>query len=322
VKDFDEVLEETEGSNRHLLLGNGYSQSWNRNIFSYQNLLERADFGSRNKAIKEIFTKLGTYDFEAVMHTMISSICVAQSFNEYPAFVQGIRNDAKKLKNTLVSTITETHPNLPSNIQDHQYIATRTFLSKFVNIFTVNYDLLLYWARNKQNLAPEGFNSDDGFRKNQIWLGSGTGQNIFFLHGGLHLFDESGVIKKHAYSGDGETIIGQVRDNLILDKFPIFVAEPTFKKKLDRILHNPYLNYCYEKLGNITDNLIIYGHSMDETDTHVFDQICSSGINRVYISIYGDPNSPNNRRTKANSESYFLNCEVYFYRAETALVWE
>lgn len=321
MKSFDEVIEETSDADRHLLLGNGFSQSWNRKIFSYQNLLAQANFGNRNEAIRGIFEKLETYDFEAVMHTMISSVYVAQSFNEYPTFVQGIYRDAEILKRTLVSTITETHPSLPSEIEDSSYVAARLFLSKFNNIFTVNYDLLLYWARNKQNLDPEMFSSDDGFRRNREWFGSSTDQNVFFLHGGLHLYDESGVIKKHAYKELGETIIAQVRENLDSNKFPIFVAEPNHKKKLDRILHNPYLNYCYDRLGDISDSLIIFGHSMDETDTHVFNQIRESGINNVYISIYGDPNSQSNRRTKANSESYFYNCNVYFYQAESARVW-
>lgn len=321
MKTFDEVLEETEDGKRHLLLGNGFSQSWNSDIFSYKNLLDKANFGSRNEAIKGVFEKLETYDFEAVMHTLNSSVHVAQSFNEYPAFVQGIYRDSECLKNTLISTITKTHPSFPYDIEDSKYVAARRFLSGFSNIFTVNYDLLMYWARNKEKLAPIEFQSDDGFRKNRVWVGKGTEQNVFFLHGGLHLYDELGVIKKHAYSVDGETIIDKVKDNLKLNKFPIFVSEPNYEKKLDRILHNPYLNYCYESLGGIADSLIVYGHSMDESDNHIFEKISMSKVENVYISIFGDPDSPINRRAKSNAESYFNRCNVTFYQAESVKVW-
>lgn len=320
MKSFDEVLNETEYGDRHLLLGNGFSQSWNRHIFSYQNLLDKADFGHRSRAIKGIFEKLDTYDFETVMQTMLSSVYVAQSFNEYPVFVKGIQRDAECLKNTLITTITKNHPQLPSEIDENQYIAARMFLSKFSNIFTVNYDLLLYWVRNKPHLAPEYFQTDDGFR-HQMWCGRETEQNVFFMHGGLHLYDESGVIKKHVYNHIGESIIDQVRRNLESDKFPVFVAEPNYDRKLDRILHNPYLNHCFESLGNIHDSLVIFGHSMDETDTHIFEKANESGISNVYVSIFGNPNSQSNRRTKANSESYFHHCTVHFYQAESAPVW-
>lgn len=320
MKSFAQVLEDTAVGDRHLLLGNGFSQAWNSDIFRYENLLEKANFGIRNEAIKGVFAKLKTYDFEVVMKTMIASVFVAQSFNKYPVFVEGIRRDAECLKNSLITTISETHPDFPYDISNDEYSVTRIFLNNFSKIFTVNYDLLLYWARNKQDVHPKDFETDDGFRQNRTWVGSETKQNVFFLHGGLHIYDESGVIKKHAYTADGETIIVQVRENLIKDNFPIFVAEPDSIKKLDRIRHNPYLNFCYEHLGKISGSLVIFGHSMDETDTHIFDKISSSNVGNVYISIYGDPNSQSNRRVKANAESYF-SCPVHFYDAKSVQVW-
>lgn len=320
MKSFAQVLEETADKDKHLLLGNGFSQAWRRDIFSYENLLEKANFGTRNDAIKGVFAKLGTYDFEVVMKTMLSSIFVAQSFNEYPTFVEGILRDAECLKNSLITTISKTHPSLPRDISNDDYVTTRMFLTKFSNIFTVNYDLLLYWARNMQALPPDNFDSDDGFRKNRTWFGIDTEQNVFFLHGGLHIYDESGVIKKHAYTADGETIIDQVRENLEVNKFPIFVSEPDHMKKLDRIRHNPYLNFCYESLGKIGGSLVIFGHSMDETDIHIFNKISCSNIKNVYVSIFGEPNSQSNRIARANAESYF-SCPVHFYCAKSVQVW-
>jgi len=321
MKTFPQVLEETKSGNRHLFLGNGFSRSWSDNIFNYKNLLDKSDFGNRNEAIKGIFGELNTYDFEEVMQTMVSSVYVAQSFNEYPVFVEAIYRDAECLKKSLLETIAKTHPNLPTEVSENQYISVREFLLDFSNVFTVNYDLLLYWARNMRNLAPQDFKTDDGFRLGGEWLGSETNQNVFFVHGGLHLYDEGGAIKKHTYTEYGGAIIDQVRNNLDSNKFPIFVAEPSHSKKLDRIRHNPYLNYCYEKLGEIDDALVILGHSMDETDSHIFNQIASSDVKNIYVSLFGDPNSKINRKTKSNAESYFYKCSVHFYKAESAQVW-
>lgn len=321
MKTFSQVLEETDRGARNLLLGNGFSRSWNDNIFSYENLLDKSCFGNRDEAIKGIFKKLDTYDFEEVMQTMVSSVYVAQSFNEYPAFVAAIYRDAERLKNSLLETIAITHPNLPTEVSDDKYISARKFLFNFSNIFTVNYDLLLYWARNMRSLEPRNFKTDDGFRSGGEWTDNETKQNVFFLHGGLHLYDEAGTIKKHTYTENGGAIIDQVRDNLKLNKFPIFVAEPSHFKKLDRIRHNPYLNYCYEQLGKIKETLVILGHSMNETDSHIFNQAASSGVKNVYVSLFGDQNSQQNRKTKSNAESYFNKCAVHFYDAETVQVW-
>jgi hypothetical protein len=321
VQNFDDALKATEGRNKNLLLGNGFSQSWSHDTFNYKNLLDKANFDIRNNGIKGVFEKLETYDFETVMGAMKSGIYVAQSFNEYPAFVKGVERDIELVKNILVSTITKTHPDLPHRIRDGQYVSARKFLSKFPKIFTLNYDLLLYWARNKVNLEPNNFHSDDGFRQGLTWVGGGTKQNVFFLHGALHLYDDLGTIKKHACTDYGDSIIEQVSENLRLNKFPIFVSEPNSKKKLDRIMHNPYLNYCYEKLGDIEDCLFIYGHSMDETDSHIFEQVHNSKVKSVYVSVYGNENSPSNRRLKANADAYFHACDVNYFQAETANVW-
>ncbi|MEZ8265139.1 DUF4917 family protein [Vibrio cyclitrophicus] len=322
MKTFAQVLEETEGSHRHLLIGNGFSQAWRYDIFNYKNLLDSANFGVRNTEIKSIFNRLETYDFENVMQSLIVSADICELYSGGTALLTAIRNDADILKSSLVTAIAETHPSLPSAVTDEQYEMARNFLSQFGSIFTLNYDLLMYWARNKSELDPAGFESDDGFRQHRTWVGSDTSQNVFFLHGGLHLYDEGGVIKKHAYTQSGDTIIDQVRANLASNKFPIFVSEPTHFQKLDKILHNPYLNYCYGKLGKMNGNLIIFGHSMDDTDTHIFEQVDSSGVTDVYVSIYGDDNSAQNRRTKSNAASFFETCNVHFYRAESTPIWE
>ncbi|OCH31142.1 DUF4917 family protein [Aliivibrio fischeri] len=321
MKSFATVLEETAGEHRHLLLGNGFSQAWRHDIFNYKNLLDSASFGSRNTEIKGIFNKLETYDFETVMRSLTVSADICESYSADASLITSIREDSEILKSSLLSAIASTHPSVPSVVTDEQYEMARNFLSQFGSIFTLNYDLLMYWARNMVALDPENFTSDDGFRGFRTWVGSETEQNVFFLHGGLHIYDEGGVIKKHAYTQEGETIIDQVRDNLNQNKFPIFVSEPSHFQKLDKIRHNPYLNYCYEKLGKMNGKLVIYGHSMDATDTHIFDKADESGISDVYVSIFGDPNSRENRRVKANAQAAFSTCYVHFYQAETTPIW-
>ena len=64
----DEVRDDVESS---VLLGNGFSQAWNAEIFNYENLLEQADFDEQDQTIRELFNHFQTYDFEVVMLRML-----------------------------------------------------------------------------------------------------------------------------------------------------------------------------------------------------------------------------------------------------------
>ena len=321
---FREAIESIdEGEKPSILLANGFSQAWDPDIFNYQNLLDAADFGDREDVIRPLFGALGTYDFEVVSRQLTSTETILRYYDPDNVLIGRIVSDRRILKDALINAISRTPPDLPREITDDQYIAVRTFLSQFKQIFSINYDLLFYWARNKSGLAPVNYTTDDGFRKPRQWKGYGTDQEVHFLHGGLHIYDTGEVIKKHACTDDGDTIIEQVRKNLRAGKFPLFVSEPTYHKKQYKITHNPYLNFCYRKLGSLSGTLFIHGHSMDENDKHIFDQVRSSRVSKVFVSIHGDEHSDANTRAKANAKAYMekLGKHVEFYRAESTPVW-
>ena len=95
------------------------------------------------------------------------------------------------------------------------------------------------------------------------------------------------------------------------------------KKKKEKIEHNPYLYHSFRALKQLDHVLFIHGHSMDENDKHIFDQIASSGVRKIYVSIFGNENTAENKRTKANARAYLesLTVSVDFYQAETAPIW-
>ncbi|MET1652397.1 DUF4917 family protein, partial [Yersinia enterocolitica] len=236
---FDDAFDSLpEGSVPSIILGNGFSQSWDAEIFNYSQLYNVADFGDRHEAITSIFTHLQTYDFERVMQSLISAETVIALYDEGNPLIQRIREDQEILKNALINAIAEKHPLLPNAIGDDNYIMARGFLAKFDDVFTLNYDLLVYWAKNKIALAPVNYNIDDGFRVGRTWQGFGTKQKIHCLHGGIYIYEEYGDIKKHTCTYNGTTIIEQVRANLRNNKFPLFVSEPTSQKKKEKIKTN------------------------------------------------------------------------------------
>ncbi|GJL73381.1 MAG: hypothetical protein NMNS01_25800 [Nitrosomonas sp.] len=173
------------------------------------------------------------------------------------------------------------------------------------------------------NLPPENYSTDDGFRAGCKWREYGTHQEAHFLHGGLHIFDNGSSIEKHAFSETGTSIVDLVRANLAQGRFPLFVSEPSAEKKRQRIEHNPYLNYCFRALRAIRGTFFIYGHSLGENDKHIFDQLKSSAVSRYFVSIFGDENTEANTRVKANAQAYLGSpfAEVEFYDAESVHVW-
>ena len=74
--------------------------------------------------------------------------------------------------------------------------------------------------------------------------------------------------------------------------------------------------------------LFIYGHSLDKNDEHILKKIGRGKIPCIYLSIYGDKNSEQNKQIINAAESiksmrkagYPL--EIKYYDAVSAKVWE
>lgn len=321
---FDEAWSKLNPEHKpSILLGNGFSQAWNANIFSYANLLAIADFGGREQTIRDLFARLKTYDFESVMRALLLSQIVLQTYKADQKLIEEIIADQASLKNSLLDAISKSHPSLPTEVTHDQYKVARKFLSAFGQIFTVNYDLLMYWARNKNEIEPIKWRTDDGFRHPCLWKSYGHEQNVHFLHGGLHIFESAIGVEKHKYNKDKETIIDQVRENLKENRFPLFVSEPTYQKKKQRVDKSPYLTYCFRALQEIKGAVFIYGHSLDENDSHIFNTIELSEVSQVFVSVFGDENSEANRTVKANARKHFdkPGCSVEFFDASSAKIW-
>src|SRR5690606_683230 len=121
-------------------------------------------------------------------------------------------------------------------------------------------------------------------------------QNMYFLHGALHVFDTGTEIQKYTWVNTGVRLVDQIRDALSKDFFPLFVSEGTSDEKLERIRHNDYLAKAYRSFSEITGALFIYGHSLAENDEHYLKRIEKGKVSCVYVGIYGDPNEDSNKQ--------------------------
>jgi hypothetical protein len=212
----------------------------------------------------------------------------------------------------------------------------------------MNYDLLLYWALMHEEENPESrivIKHDDGFRKDQAdyeapyveWQGEGAahGQNVHYLHGALHLFDASYQLQKYTWVNTGKALVDQANEALQRNLFPVFVAEGDSKSKLTKIQHSAYLHHNFQSFAGVCQTksrdgtaLFVYGHSFGENDAHVLNMIGQGKIAHLFVSLYGDPSSRDNRRIRANVDQIvglrpktFPTLSVDYFDAASANVW-
>lgn len=333
---FQQALKDSAQFNtRHALLGNGFSIACRPNIFLYGKLYERADFSQLSPFAKEAFDALSTQDFERVIKALRDTKEIIKVYKNTDAgLISQLQNDADGLREILVQTIAACHPAWPGEIEEHEYAACRDFISHFKTVYTLNYDLLLYWAQMHTE-EGEDPTSDDGFRKPEDDYEAGyvtwepwnsKKQNMWFLHGALHLFDGGAETQKYTWINTGVRLVDQVRDALANDYYPIFVSEGSSREKYAKIKHNDYLAKGYRSFCEIGGCLFIYGHSLAPNDEHFIRRIENGKLKKIYVSIFGDPNSPTNKAiiSRANRMATARKhgrLDVAFYEAGSAQAW-
>lgn len=341
-KSFDDVLQTLSKKDRnvHLLLGNGFSMAYDANIFSY-NALHNFVTELGDPALIKLFEAIKTKNFELVMGQLHLFIALLDAFESNEGLQERVRQASERLKRSLLGAVQGLHPEHVFQMPAERVATCAEFLNFFIksggNIFTTNYDLLLYWVLLR-GAVP---NHVDGFGrellnpievqqgKEQDWSELRWGphqnqQNIHYLHGALPLFDTGLHVIKEEYTGDAyllENISARLQDG----QYPIFVTAGNGEEKLERIRHDRYLSFCYDRLCAVEGSLVSFGFNFGNYDLHIIDAINkaarygSKQPNRlwsVYIGVYSETDAAH----IANIESRFQ-CKVNTFNAKTANVW-
>lgn len=340
VISFKEALAIAPGK-KHLLLGNGFSIALRPADFLYGALLDEATFDDLGVDGKELFALFETNDFERVIELLKSGASLVEFYKESPGTLSRRLNlDAEVVKSALAHVLAAKHPADPSEVSDLEYASGRKFLSNFDRAYSLNYDLLVYWT-SMQELEPPMVN-DDGFRSDPddldaphvIWDPQARfdSQNVFYLHGALHLFDGGSVLKKITYVRTHSRLVDQIRARLDEGEYPLVVTEGTSSEKLEKILHNAYLNHARRSFGGITGSLFAHGLSFSANDEHITGLLArkDSRIRNLFVSIHGDVadasnqtivNSVNRIRDMRLEHSRALPLVLHFYDSSSAEVW-
>lgn len=328
---YEQVLSEL-GKSPTLLLGNGFSMAYDANRFSFTHLLDEAlreQLITEQSSLYQVFKYYELSDFEEVIRMLEDAAIIAQKYNL--GETTDLQKDAKNLKKYLVKIITNNHPEKITDIAEEKYLSCSKFISRYSEIYTLNYDLLLYWTTMKldefRKQEPSEFGSlqiNDGFgndednesRKDVVYKNdSSCPQKIHYLHGALHIFDKGNKIVKNTYSRTGEILKNQTYRNLLKDIYPVFISEGKSEMKEKKIIHNALLNHEYKSLIKKSGDLVIYGTILKSNDEHIKKAILDGGsrkgFKRIFIGVFSDEDHQNVSPFKAQIEDAGKKCILY-----------
>ena len=177
----------------------------------------------------------------------------------------------------------------------------------------------MYFKEEGQEFIP----SEEADYSELRWGKHKEKQNIFYLHGALHLFDMFNEIVKQEYDGKNY-LMEQIQKLMNKGTYPIFVTAGNGDEKLNHIKHNYYLAYCYDSLCNISGSLITYGFNFGEYDEHIIKAInkaAGQNITKKLWSVYIGVYSEDDKKHIESIESKFK-CKVHIFDSKTAKIWD
>lgn len=320
VISFDDAIQAAPEEDRSLLIGNGFSAKY----FNYGTLLEKSGL-EEGSPLRNLFNELDTVDFEAVVRALEDAAIVERAYGKDDHSNELIEH-AQQVREALVKAVNETHPAHKIELT-FQLDSGAKFLANFATVFSLNYDLLLYWVNLEKVKLRDGFGLGEE-SLNGTFRGPFSENahcDIFNLHGGLHLFrDTDGEICKALNTGDG--VIATITKTIIQGRrLPVYVAEGTSAAKMGKINSVAYLRHCYDKLRTNAAAIFVFGHSADENDEHVYRAIFGSEAKHVYFGVF-EPSEQKLRELDAQLAKYqkLGNQDIpySFYDSESAQVWD
>lgn len=339
---FEEVVESLQKKRRpmSLLLGNGFSIAYDHGIFSYNALYDFLT-SKQDELLDRLFGAIKTKNFELIMQQLDTTLALLDAFESDQAIKEQLKAANEKLKDSLLKSVQELHPEHVFKMPEEKTTACARFLSLFLDsggqIFTTNYDLLLYWVLMRQGVA----NPIDGFGReleNPVEAGAGeqpewseliwgphqSDQNVHYVHGALHLFDTGAEIVKEQYDSAGyllENISARLNNN----DYPIFVTAGNGDEKLAHIRHNRYLSHCYDNLSAVDGSLVTFGFNFGPYDEHIIEAVNRAAkfgtkqppkLWSVYIGTYSEHDVEH-----IKSIEHKFHAKVRIFDAKTANVW-
>lgn len=293
MTDFNKELKECEGE-KSIILGNGFGISYDIAVgednFNWSTLLDLCDIknGSRiHGLLSECY-----YDFELAHQKINNAIEVIKLYEPESELAQELENQIQFLREQLVVAVSNSHPSAfttnsnPSEAEKRKkrIEKCRGFLSNFQNVFSLNYDLLLYWVRCFEN-NPLGGDSFDKLGEELVFVPD-EDANFFFPHGALFLYRD-GVGATKSRSSKNNPILARLENNIRNGIFPMCISEGTGTQKLEAIKNNYYLHFSYNRIKECKGSIFTFGCSfLDSKDDHIIKAMLLSPAERIIVGEF------------------------------------
>lgn len=272
-----------------VLIGNGLSIRINEN-YRYDNLVSKIQ-EKCSDSLYSVMNNLDEKNIEKLLLLLESSIHICDLCDINPRKIHDLK---KELRNEFLSVVHELHPD-SHEFNNLIYSGVGDELDNFGDIFTTNYDFTLYYLILKFTSHWDGFgNSEYDDFKVYTKFRHFDQKYIFYLHGNLLLFENGNDTFKITSGKSDYGILEMIDVQVKKDNFPLIVAEGRSESKEMAIKENKYLELCFHYFtGHKSDELVIFGHSLGETDSHIIDAI-NSNFARVYYGLYDKSESERN----------------------------
>lgn len=311
----------------NLITGNGFSVCIDR-CFSYNSLYEFAENQTNilTPDVLQIFRSFNnTTNFEEVLDRLNTAKTILSSLG-YNDVVTELEAKYDIVKTALIECVNRLHPGRADHI--NRLRALTAHLATYENIYTTNYDLLLYWSiMEGEALFKDYFwNAATTFDLDDTAL-AGTQHKclVHYIHGALPLFKTDRSTRKIKATAT-RSLLERITENMESRELPLFISEGNFQDKLRKIRSSDYLNFCLEKLGDTRENIVVFGHSLSpQYDRHLLDEIKKAyhrtrsfgGNFRIAVSIYNEDRNLADAVENIINEHVSRDIEKHFFRSET-----
>jgi len=308
-----------------LLLGNGFSLYLNE-LFRYDSLFERF-LANCTQAEADTFRQFQTTNFEYILESLMNASKVNTI---YGIGNQPIHEAAEKLKEGLITTVSQNHPRAADLNRAHLTRISEIF-DLFSDIFTLSYDALLYHvimisldrSRLNNNVRPYSDYFwgpyDDQFLQFMTSQNIQRYKRIYYLHGALFIFRLVATTVKIRRTNDTE-LLELIENQIHEGNVPLFVSEGTSEDKQFAISRSEYLQFANNHLKRCLNRLVVYGASLSRPDAHIVEAI-RTPQRRIAISVrVGDKSEDNLRAEIIEHRRRFPNQGLYFFDSTTLFV--
>lgn len=299
-----------------ILIGNGASIAvWDD--FLYSSIYNK----SRSEDIEnplsdldiQLFDTLRTTNFERVLSSLSTARIINNALNIAAEPVQSRYNS---IQTSLIQAVRAVH--VPwRTIPEEVLVNIQENLLNYKFVYSTNYDLLIYWAMmhkgNSGGFKDYFWGEQFDVSNTQIW---NKATCVLYLHGGLHIYrlPSGQTLKRRADNGQNLLdLFGQTYQG---DAVPLFITEGTSEEKLSSIYRSDYLSFAFSQFSKHEGPLVMFGHSLGESDNHIVSTIANWGPVKIAISLL--PGSETNiRRLKAQIIAKLPEAKLFFFDAST-----